>query len=276
MAVTPRGIVTPDGTEDWDLVVDLNAMADSIDDALDTIDTDLANDLTAFAATRAIRTYKWANAAARTAQAGMTEGDVGDQADTDQRWRYSGSAWVNITSGLFPVIPTSVVGGTVAAGGRVTFTGVTNLSLNGCFTSAYDNYVVVFDLATAGAGTLSIVMRAAGTDSTTGYDSQRLLAQNTTTASAQTLNAANWVGSGGVGIAGGQQVGEMRFFSPARAVGTVARVDNTITANPMTTTSGLYMGSLLHRPATAYDGFSLMPSTSTFTGTLTVYGYNRA
>lgn len=42
---------------------------------------------------RPIRSFKWANAAARNAQTGMTEGDIGDQADTNEVWRYSGSAW---------------------------------------------------------------------------------------------------------------------------------------------------------------------------------------
>lgn len=48
------------------------------------------------------RTYKWANAAARGAQTGMSEGDVGDQADTDIRYRYSGSAW-EYSAGKLPV-----------------------------------------------------------------------------------------------------------------------------------------------------------------------------
>lgn len=42
---------------------------------------------------RAIQTYKWANQAARLAQTGMTEGDIGDQQDTDVTYRYSGAAW---------------------------------------------------------------------------------------------------------------------------------------------------------------------------------------
>lgn len=35
MPTTPRGIWTPASTDNWDLVVDLGAMADTIDDAID-------------------------------------------------------------------------------------------------------------------------------------------------------------------------------------------------------------------------------------------------
>lgn len=44
---------------------------------------------------RAIRTFKWANATERSAQTGMTEGDYGDQADNATLYRYDGSAWVS-------------------------------------------------------------------------------------------------------------------------------------------------------------------------------------
>jgi hypothetical protein len=40
-----------------------------------------------------IRTYKWADQNARNAQTGMSEGDIGDQADIDTQFRYSGTVW---------------------------------------------------------------------------------------------------------------------------------------------------------------------------------------
>lgn len=42
---------------------------------------------------RAIRSYKWANSTERGNATGMTEGDLGDQRDTDTIWRYDGAAW---------------------------------------------------------------------------------------------------------------------------------------------------------------------------------------
>ena len=49
---------------------------------------------TAITDVRQIRTYKVADATARAALTGMTEGDIADQASNDSRWRYSGTAWV--------------------------------------------------------------------------------------------------------------------------------------------------------------------------------------
>ena len=61
---------------------------------VDNAETATFND--AFAAignTRQIKTYKWADNAARTAQTGMVAGDEGYQTDTDTAYRYDGTAW---------------------------------------------------------------------------------------------------------------------------------------------------------------------------------------
>ena len=42
-----------------------------------------------------IKSYKWANASARNAQAGMSEGDLGYQRDSKFVYVYSGTAWVS-------------------------------------------------------------------------------------------------------------------------------------------------------------------------------------
>jgi hypothetical protein len=58
--------------------------------------------------------------------------------------KLSDGVGTNLTPGLTQIIPTSVsVGsgsGTVSAGGAVTFSGATSISLNGAFTSTYQNY----------------------------------------------------------------------------------------------------------------------------------------
>lgn len=47
--------------------------------------------------------------------------------------------------GMFNVVPTSVTGGTVAANGEITIgSAVTSIVVNGCFSSAYDNYKILF------------------------------------------------------------------------------------------------------------------------------------
>jgi len=174
------------------------------------------------------------------------------------------------------VIPTSVAGTgvTLGAAGKVSFSASTAVSVNGCFTSTYDNYLLVFDFTTSGAAGLNIALRLAGTDAATAYDSQRLLAQSATASAAQSLNTSNWVGSGGIGVASATHSGTMTLFSPALAVATRAQIDNNITPNPMTTSAAYYKGALLHRTTTAYDGFTFTPGTGNITGNVRIYGFN--
>lgn len=65
-------------------------MANSVQDAFDGFRTDWTN----FEGSRAIQTFRWANAAARTAQTGMVAGDVGYQIDTNVLYRRGASAWI--------------------------------------------------------------------------------------------------------------------------------------------------------------------------------------
>lgn len=64
-------------------------MANSVQDAFDGFRTDW-ND---FEDSRAIQTFRWADAAARAAQTGMVAGDIGYQVDMGVQYRYTGSAW---------------------------------------------------------------------------------------------------------------------------------------------------------------------------------------
>ena len=173
-------------------------------------------------------------------------------------------------------VPSSVVVGSgsasVASDGTVTITSVSSVSLNGVFDTLGANlFLATFDLVTSAASAFGIRLRLAGSDAATSYDSQRFTTINTTNAAEQTLNAANWVGTGGVGIAGARHVGSMLFTRPGLAVGTVAHLENAITPNPMTTAAAYYRGSpLLHRPNTAYDGVSIIANSGTMTGTIKV------
>lgn len=178
--------------------------------------------------------------------------------------------------GLTSVIPTSVAGSGVSVGaaGKVTFTTASAVSVNGCFTSTYDNYLIVFDFTTSGAAGLNVTLRLSGTDATTAYDSQRATAINATAAAAQSLASTSWVGSGGLGITGARHIGRLQLYKPAIATATGGEIWNGVTANPMTTSSGLYQGFLQHQTATAYDGFTFTPGTGTITGSLRIYGYN--
>jgi len=178
--------------------------------------------------------------------------------------------------GMTSVIPTSVAGSGVSVGaaGKVTFTAATTISLNGCFTSTYENYLVVFNSPTASvSNALNIRFRAAGTDDTTAnYDAQGTNAAGATVTSFQNL-AGTSVGLDGV-VATIRDA-EMFIIGPALAAPTRGESKMKSTTNPMTgATAAKKEQMILHRSSTPFDGFTIIVSTGTATGTIRVYGYN--
>ena len=70
--------------------------------------------------------------------------------------------------GMRLIVPSSVANGTISSSGAVSFTAQSSVSLNGCFSSTYDNYRILIDLSTtSGAGNaITIQWRASGTNAT--------------------------------------------------------------------------------------------------------------
>ena len=189
--------------------------------------------------------------------------------DSDSEQYYNGSAWLDARGSI---IPTSVAGtGTTLSGAVVTATTATSVSVNGCFTTGFSLYEITFDLTCSGAATLALVMRAAGTNATTAYDAQYNATVHATNFPAQVLNAAS-ISLNAQAFAG-KINGQIRLFNPATAVATTGTAFLGGAANPMTTTAALVQHLFIqHRTATAYDGFTLTPSTGTLTGTVTIRG----
>lgn len=178
-------------------------------------------------------------------------------------------AAVNKTKQL--VTPTSVANASIGTYGAVTFSGASSVSLNGVFTSEFDAYEIEFDASTSGAASLQLLLRLAGTDATaSNYYTQRFTAVNATPAAVQSLAASNYVLSSPALSA--FHAGTAKLQAPALATATSGTVQATVTPNPMTTSAGIYLGGLLHSVSTAYDGFTVTPSTGTISGWIRVYG----
>lgn len=239
--------------------------------------TDFAAADTAVTAERQIRTYKWATATQRNAQTGMSEGDIGDQADADQRWRYSGSAWVNITNGLFPVVPTSVAGTgvTVGASGKITATNATNASgitVNGCFSAAYDNYLIVIDQTSVSAsGVLSMQYTVSGTPTTTGYDYGSLFGLNTTASYSTSLNGSSFNISNAASLLNLRMEVRGPFLTrETQALYQFGNLNNPGVATAMTVMQAMAS----QRATTSFDGFKISISAGNATLSIRIYGYN--
>lgn len=254
------GVTTPDSiayTTTGDgvtLAASSAAMAGSIQAALNT---------------RIIKSYKWANVSARTAQTGMSEGDVGDQADTNVTYRYDGAAWNPTTAGTYLIIPGSVAGAaTISQTGRISFAAATNLSVNNCFSSAYDSYLIKFN---AGSSTASanvrFTARKAGTDTTTSIYFHALYQMTSVTPSYVYSTASPYIVLGNTGTANGGAF-TTEIFGPALAQWTYLSTSGN-------QGSVMTLGNGAVQDTQQYDGFTLTTTAGNMTGSLTVYGYNK-
>jgi hypothetical protein len=169
---------------------------------------------------------------------------------------------------LVSMKPTSIShSGTSASvnnNGGVDFSAVTSLSLNGVFTSDYDNYLFVTRLIGSGAQALGIKLRVGGTDTTdSNYARQYLqgsaagtLAGRQTGVSLINLFSFNTFTTGQ----------HMHVYGPSLAQATAGRVVNTRSGD-------LADYAWTHSTATAYDGLSLFVTGGSVSGNIHVFGY---
>jgi hypothetical protein len=176
-------------------------------------------------------------------------------------------------AGLKLIVPSSVAGSgvSVSASGKVTFTAATSVSVNGCFSADYDNYLVVCRHVYDSSGNTSFNgrVRASGTDNSTAssYVRQRLTADSTTVAGTRsTADAARFSVS-----ADNANGTHLYFYGPYLAQPTAIR---SVSGNG---NSGAYIedNAVTHNQSTAYDGFTVYPGANTITGTLTIYGLSQ-
>ena len=203
-----------------------------------------------------------------------TVADVYTQTQSDARFVNRNVGGLNL------VVPASVSVGsgsfTLSANGQVTFTGASSVSINGCFTSAYDNYRITLD-PTASVGTdsaLSFRYRASGSDlSTSTYVNQRTVGFNTTI-----ITSANVTGT---------SLHPLSLIHSTRADLYYASIE---LRNPFLARKKLYRAEI-HVPdstptyyieshagwnttSTSFDGFSIFTAGTSISGTIRIYGYN--
>jgi hypothetical protein len=224
------------------------------------------------------------SSAARSSAIGtaVSEGMVSYLKDTDLVESYNGSAWSSVapasTSGLNLVTPVSIAnsGGSASlSGGEVTLTGITSISLNGVFTSTYENYLVIFQVNGTTDDNTNLRLRVAGTDATTNYNRQSLTAENASITgvrnSAQSTLLLNLI----VRNTTNPNIFRLNIGAPALARNTALEGSGVdlAAANGDVNYRALAAN---HSTATAYDGFTFYPSTGAVTGTIRVYGYKNS
>ena len=214
-----------------------------------------------------------------------------------QAYVYSGTDWVPLASevtnlssyytkgeidildaptGLKLIVPSSIsVGsgtGSVSATGTITLSGVSSVSINNCFSSAYDNYEIVVNVSGSAFQTGTIRLRVAGADdSSSVYDycgqyqsSASTVWQNVGAAQSQTSWLGFNYGTNGLGY------NRINIYNPFSANRTLffAETHEPGTSSLTVTRNGQFRGT------TSFTGISFTQSGgSTFTGSIQVYGY---
>lgn len=182
------------------------------------------------------------------------------------------------TSGLKMVIPTSATNGSVGANGVVTFSGVSSVSLNGCFTSSFENYKVMWKINSHSSLEPEIRMRfrTSGTDnSTSAYSYAVIYAVRapSSTGAASTIGAYNTTDMfmNQVYYSITPSVAEINVYSPYASEKT-----NLFASVSTASTGGIFVSShsAVFNATTQFDGFSIYPNSGSFGGTIRVYGYN--
>lgn len=239
---------------------------------------DLAESAETVLGNREIQTFQWADSAARAAQTGMVAGDLGYQADTDTYYRYTGSVWGLLATGL-AVGSTQARGlsvsntGTSAsmdANGRVAFTACTVVTVWG-LSADYDIYE--FDLSSVGtAATMTINLTNASGSPNSGsvYDRTELTGRNGGASSSTSTAQTGWLIGG---FANTTIQSSIKFAGLCAARATTGLSNYSVNANPMASsvTNGVKADSLLHRTATAYFGLRVTFSNAQ-TGSLRIRG----
>ena len=157
------------------------------------------------------------------------------------------------------------------------FSAASSISVNNCFSSTYDNYLLLLSL-TGGTteGIIGLRLRASGSDATgANYDFQNLSATSTTVSGARTtastLSRFSFFDNGDPGA-----MTVLNMYGPAIAAPTFY-ISQTTTRIDGADAIRVINDSGRHSLSTAYDGISIIcQSTGNITGTVRIYGYKNS
>lgn len=247
-----------------------------------------ASNVMSYLQDQAVQVY--AGTAARGSAIGtaVSEGMVSYRKDTHNVEAYNGSAWsalayataVPVLSGvgLVPIVAPTVnySGGTATSNslGTISFSTSTSISLNNVFTSAYAGYKILLNIPSSSATNLVYLrFRTSGTDQTTAlYFTTATKASNGSISFfGSNYNSYSIVNSMSTNFANSGFT-ELTVYGPASSSLKTHGVIGAQT-NDGTIYSGI-SGTISYDASTAFDGFTIYPSTGNITGTLQVFGFN--
>lgn len=176
--------------------------------------------------------------------------------------------------GMRLIVPTSVsVGsgsGSANANGFVTFSGASSVSLNGVFSSTYDNYKIVIETTASTGAYLNFRLRLSGTDNSAASYSWGFIS-TTNGGTAYQLAGSGATSSNVLRPGTARNTCAFTICNPAIARETIWSGTHSFNDGATVAVAGAMGG--IHAVSTAYDGFTLTAASGTITGTVGVYGY---
>jgi len=153
------------------------------------------------------------------------------------------------------------------------FSAVSTVSINGCFSAAYDNYSFSLNLDSSAASQIGLRLRQSTTDTTSGYNYAQYFHNPSAT-----------------GVSGGSGLTYIRIGFTGSANRSASLVDilspflssrTPVFAKNYTLASGVgpqqeIIGAEQSGSTNSFDGLTVYPLSGTITGTIRVYGYKNS
>jgi len=152
------------------------------------------------------------------------------------------------------------------------FSAVSSVSVDDVFSSTYDNYRIAISASSSGSTTIGLRFRSSGTDTSSGYATERIYGYDANMGAQYISNTQLWLT--GNDIANEPALMSIDLANPYLAQHTLA--SNFATGSNSTTITFVNLTTTRLRNSVSYDGFSINSSPSTITGTLRVYGYRNS
>jgi hypothetical protein len=178
-------------------------------------------------------------------------------------------------AGMDLITPTSVAGtGVTLSGGQVSFSAATSVSVNGCFTSAYDTYrIVMYGGASAIGIGVDARMRLSGTDNTTANSYIRTFVRGVSAAA----SAAIITGTSFSNIAHTDtDIWSSNFDIMRPAIASMTGFSGMFAGSSNVSSDYVAAFGGRHNQTVAYDGITIIPQSGNITGVMRIYGLRKS
>lgn len=198
---------------------------------------------------------------------------VGTRANASAR-AYGWSATIpESLDGMVLITPSSVVAAgtgssaSIVSNGSIEFSTCTSVSLNDVFSTDYDNYIIQIRDSATFNDNIQYRLRVSGTDNSTAssYISQRYNVESGTRSSGRTTSTYGYMGVYDSTLRQGYA---LNFYGPYLAQQTTATSVGVYSTGSASMTNYASM----HNQTTSYTGITIIYSTGSGTGLISVYG----